>query len=180
MSERAELVVKATCSTESSGDYRDLGHHEMQVRVTGMLKQRAADFWVEEEIDALRLVAELGSIEGMPILVLANENFTGYVPCVAITSDQTEVVTGLDGNDHIVLKQRASVDEDDQGPIGFLSPDFFWAAKGVGPGEFMNIGIFSAPFLADVGVNIFLERGPWRVMLLEFEPDTVQVEVERS
>ncbi len=180
MSERAELVVKATCSVETMGDYRNLGHHEMQVKVTGMLKQRALDFWIEEEVDALRLVAELGSIGGTPILVLANENFTGFVPSVAITSDQTEVVTGLDGNDHIVLKQRASIDEDDQSPIGFLSPDFFWAAKGNSPGEFMNIGIFSAPFLADMGVNIFLERGPWRVMLLEFEPDTVQVEVEKS
>ena len=179
MSERAELTIKAICSVETRGDYNDFGHHEMEVKVTGMLKKRAIDFWIEEEVDALRLVGSLSNVEGLPILVLANENYNS-APSVAITSDQTEVVAGLDGYDHIVLKQRAVIDEDDQSPIAFLSPDFFWAAKGAMPGEFMNIGIISAPFPADVGVNIFLERGPWRVMLLEFEPDTVQVEVERS
>jgi hypothetical protein len=178
MNERAELFVRKVCSVEEEGDAKNIAHGELQVRVTGMLEQRALDFWVEDEAGVLREVANFGKVKGTGILVLSTSDLSnGHM--AAITTGETEVVSA-GGFYHVLLKERAVIDEDDFTPVAFSAPDMFWSFRDASNLAFWGAAIYSSPFNASYDTKLYLEAGTWHVLFLELDPDTVQVEVVRD
>ena len=185
MSERATLRVILEVGCEDPGDATEYLQSRMSVSVTGVLRQRASDERVNAIAGEMTRKARWGVVAGDPIIVISDE--------VALAAAGSAIVgwSGLKYNENGALGglTRVVIDDDtdneEEGVYdeAFASLPAFGAPEGVWDSTnsygFIGAGVFSAPFAAR-DASLWLGIGPWRLLMMEFEEGTVEVDVERS
>ena len=169
MSERAELVIHFEANSETTAALAEYGHVDLTITVKGVLRQRALEWWKETSTDTPD-VYKLGTIVGTPLFILANQEANaGRVGAIA-----------LDGFEYsgtkLVLDARATFDESQLSFPVLGAPQVEWGADVFG---LLKTQVFSPDASSD-DVFLALDGGPWQVWMLEWDADTVEVDIERS
>jgi hypothetical protein len=142
----------------------------MYVRIKGTLRRRAFDAWFPYN-NGLRKLCDLGTVGGMPLFMMFSHASTVAQKKAFITFDSAEV-----SGSSIVVKDTGVIDLDSFSSGNILGPELAMTAGGFGMWDAV---VLSSPWLAH-DATLHADGGPWRVILLEFEEGTVEVDVQRS
>jgi len=163
MSERAELTIRLEANSETTATLSEYGHVAFEVTVKGVLRQRAMEFWKASTTGAPD-VFKLGTIVGSPLFVLASQE-ANAARVGAIAFDGFEY-----SGTKLVLDARATFDETVHMPQVEWGADVFGLHK---------TQLFS-PDAPGADAFLALDGGPWQAWMLEWDADTVEVDVKRS
>lgn len=170
MAETVEVYLSMDLMTEAVAADNVPSYMPLAVRIKGSLRRRAFDSWFPGNA-GLRKLCSLGPVEGQPLFMMFYHGPTPAQKKVFVTFENTEV-----SGSSIVVRKDKIIDLSTLSVGSILGPELAMTAGGFGMWDAM---VLSSPWLAEEAV-LYADYGPWRVVLLEFEEGTVEIDVQRS
>lgn len=179
MSQQAELTMKLTLSPELAADQPT---HSLIVTARGILRRRAME-WSGTVASVPQKVCELTDVQGHVILVLVNDETPvairrAWLGHAFMSWDATRSLfirkCTIDVIGH--MRPEATYQESELSPVKFKSPDGLYPGSGTDRPIVYGLSVFSSPWNSG-RAEIWLDVGTWRLALLEFEEDTVTVDI---
>jgi len=179
MSETAELIIRQNVSPEIDQRLPDA---LTTIIVKGTLRRRAIQ-WSGVVAAVPQKVAELTDVQGETILILVDDTDPPAIRA-AWLGHSFMAVSGVSSifwrptTAAVVGHMRPEVayQESEVVPLAFKGPDGLYPGAGTDRPVIYGLSVFSAPWISGRS-EIWLDVGTWRMVFLEFEPGTVELQV---